>query len=365
MEDVTISERLAALSSIVDETSADLSESRRRHAHLRGGGSGSGNERRSLFGTRAASASSSSTSSFPPSSSLSSSPADVFLAPHEFVADYASASALADLRHDVESRERRTRELVSIVESDVKTARQQHAAAADAAARLDAGMERIVRQLHVLEARQGEIWQAAQQRPTRSEVDTTISAAVLPSRAYAKTRIDALSETVSALLARVEALEANGGVGGTGAADSVGRIGGGSTGPSLEYLEQRLERRMEDFLERKMRLRARKMEADIVATLKDHAAVRAAWGEGGSDGQEGEAAGNGTSQENNASAADEAENAGDRGNNAATDVTTVTVKDLEALQDKFGKEVRLVQNSLVSLRTQLRMLSRDIKELKK
>ena len=49
---------------------------------------------------------------------------------------------------------------------------------------------------------------------------------------------------------------------------------------------------------------------------------------------------------------------------AEAQVKYVTQQDLDKVRETFAKEVRLVQNSLVSLRTQVRALGREVKEMK-
>ena len=140
----------------------------------------------------------------------------------------------------------------------------------------------------------------------------------------------------------------------------------------MSFMEQRLERRMEDFIERKMRLRSRQLELDVVSAVKKsmamHHMMKAQVNEDGQQQQEQQEV---KQDPQDPQPPDENESAvGNETTQQATSLTTVvgksaTAKDLELVQEKFSKEVRLVQNSLVSLRTQLRMLGKDVKLIKK
>ena len=277
----------------------------------------------------------------------------------------SNALSLRNLRRDIDARSQRMAEMMTMIESDVKSFRKQYGEAADNSARIAARVDRMMQTLGVIESRQGDIWQAVQQRPTRGEVDTTISASVMPGEAYTKTRIESLSKTVSEMQASAVAAQGGEDV------PSQSRRGGGA---SLDYLEERLEKRLEDFLERKMRIRSRQLEADVVMALKSNKDLRKAWGvdassprEVGIDGsgkedshrsEEEEDKLHGAGDENEGAAANNGE-----GSAQSANEKYVTKQDLDLVQQKFSKEVRLVQNSLVSLRTQVRALGRDLKEM--
>ena len=348
-------DQLAALRSLVDETSSELSQSR-------------------LLPARQTNAANS--SSFPSSSSTTSSTnATTTLTLRNSI---INEETLTELRRDVEARSQRTRELIKYLESDLKAGKILSENTADTLTRMSSGMERLSDRIRTVEAKQQEILSALQERPMRNEIHSTIQATILPSNSYAKTRLNSLAESVSALEAFVDSHKGAGSEGGLSSEGEGGGGGGGvkgeqNGGASSQYLEERLERRLEDFLERKMRLRSRQIETDVVDAVKkslDKKSERDATstmvseerGEGGASmhncggrcgdsgrdtGQNGENGGNGTRNTF-------------PGNSAAY----VSAKDLEVVQEKFSKEVRLVQNSLVSLRTQLRMLGRDVKAIK-
>ena len=278
-----------------------------------------------------------------------------------------NAIALTDLRRDLDERARRVDELVMLIEGDVRAIKREHGEAMDGTRRVDARLDRLVQTVGVVEARQKEMFEQVQERPTRGEVDTTISASVMPGTTYTKTRLDALHETVSKMHAEMDSRSSRGGLGNAS--------GGSGDRPSLDYIEQRLERRLEDFLERKMRLKARQLEIDVVHALKSNEDVRSAWGlnERGTGGKkEGGEASEGClpSAEQDAIGGADGENTGASAMNSAgsasaeAQVKYVTQQDLDKVRETFAKEVRLVQNSLVSLRTQVRALGREVKEMK-
>ena len=267
------------------------------------------------------------------------------------------------LRSDFEQRNQTTRDLVVHIEHDIKAGKVFTEDTADRLARVTSQFDRLSDRLRIVEARQQEIiWNTLQQRPTRNEVNSTVSATLLPNASYTKTRLNALAESVSALQA---AFDARGGSGGSGHDNGVG------SGTSMSFMEQRLERRMEDFIERKMRLRSRQLELDVVSAVKKsmamHHMMKAQVNEDGQQQQEQQE----VKQDPQDPQPNENESAvGNETTQQATSLTTVvgksaTAKELELVQEKFSKEVRLVQNSLVSLRTQLRMLGKDVKLIKK
>ena len=293
-----------------------------------------------------------------------------------------NAVALSELQRACDLRARHVDELVTLIEADVRAFRREHGDAADGVRGVSARVDRLLQRVGVVGARQDEMFELVQQRPTRGEVDTTIAAAVLPGAAYAKTRIDALSKTVAEVHAVAEAGASGGETGGGIAGAGAGTRGG----PSLDYMEQRLERRLVDFLERKMRLRARQLEVDVVRALRSNEEVRKAWGGvGGSvvgEDSGGEAGENGP---RGASSRDMPPSSGGGGGGGAVvgenggvsamnssggagpappaPVKFATKRDLDEVRETFSKEMRLVQNSLVSLRTQVRALGREVKAL--
>ena len=269
------------------------------------------------------------------------------------------------LRSDFEERNQTTRDLVVHIEHDIKAGKVFTEDTADRLARVTSQFDRLSDRLRIVEARQQEIWNTLQQRPTRNEVNSTVSATLLPNASYTKTRLNALAESVSALQAAFDARGGSGGSGGSGQDNGVG------SGTSMSFMEQRLERRMEDFIERKMRLRSRQLELDVVSAVKKsmamHHMMKAQVNEDGQQQQEQQE----VKQDPQDPQPNENESAvGNETTQQATSLTTVvgksaTAKELELVQEKFSKEVRLVQNSLVSLRTQLRMLGKDVKLIKK
>ena len=180
-----------------------------------------------------------------------------------------NAIALTDLRRDLDERARRVDELVMLIEGDVRAIKREHGEAMDGTRRVDARLDRLVQTVGVVEARQKEMFEQVQERPTRGEVDTTISASVMPGTTYTKTRLDALHETVSKMHAEMDSRSSR---------EDWAMPVAAAARPSLDYIEQRLERRLEDFLERKMRLKAKQLEIDVVHALKSNEDVRSAWG---------------------------------------------------------------------------------------
>ena len=343
-------DQLAALRSLVDETSSELSQSRRPARQ-----------------TNAANF-----SSFPSSSSTTSSTnATTTLTLRNSI---INEETLTELRRDVEARSQRTRELIKYLESDLKAGKILSESTADTLTRMSSGMERLSDRIRTVEAKQQEIWSALQKRPMRNEIHSTIQATILPSNSYAKTRLNSLAESVSALEAFVDSHK---GAGIERGLSSEGDGGGGggvrgeqNGGASSQYLEERLERRLEDFLERKMRLRSRQIETDVVDAVKkslDTKSERDATSTTVSEERgEGGASNSGGSSDSGRDTVQNGENGGNGTRNTfpGNSAAYVTAKNLEVVQEKFSKEVRLVQNSLVSLRTQLRMLGRDVKAIK-
>jgi len=292
-----------------------------------------------------------------------------------------TAATMKELRRDLEARCQQTRELVTFLESDIRAGTILTENTADSLARFSTGLDRVRDRQRTLEARQQELWNALQERPTRSEVNSTISASLLPSAAYSKTRLDSLGAGVSALEAAFDTLTQRQGKTMDDGIDADKDVPSGGRA-SIQYLEQRLERHMEDFVERKMRLRSRQLEIDVVRAVKqsmlqmhqmntegEGTTPSPAGTPGSCDGQDSD----GSKQYNN-SQSQKDENSGVSGNigntskskskSSTSSPTLVTVHALALVQEKFSKEVRLVQNSLVSLRTQLRMLGRDVKAMK-
>ena len=276
------------------------------------------------------------------------------------------------LRSDFEQRNQTTRDLVVHIEHDIKAGKVFTEDTADRLARVTSQFDRLSDRLRIVEARQQEIWNTLQQRPTRNEVNSTVSATLLPNASYTKTRLNALAESVSALQAAFDARGSSDGSGGSGGS---GQDNGVGSGTSMSFMEQRLERRMEDFIERKMRLRSRQLELDVVSAVKKsmamHHMMKAQVNQDGQQQQEQQEVKQDPQDPQDPQPPDENESAvGNETTQQATSLTTVvgksaTAKELELVQEKFSKEVRLVQNSLVSLRTQLRMLGKDVKLIKK
>ena len=280
-------------------------------------------------------------------------------------------NSLLELRRDLEARCQRTRELVTFLEGDIRASKILTENTSDSLARTSSKLQRNNERIRTIEARQQEIWNTIQERPTRSEVHSTITATVLPTTSYSKTRLDALSKSVSALEASFDAQHTSSNNQSNSDSNSSNSNGNGNENASMQYIEQRLERRMEDFIERKMRLRSRQLEMDVVN------AVKKSMIETDHNNKTSEKISTTTTATTEAMATEAAtmedqenENSGGvSGNQDKEDIllkpTLVTSNDLEMVQKKFSKEVRLVQNSLVSLRTQLRMLGRDVKAIKK
>jgi len=268
---------------------------------------------------------------------------------------------IRQLRQDFQKQSQSTSELVSFIESDIKAGKMLSEETADRLARVTSTMESLSERLRTVEAKQSDIWNTLQKRPTRSEVNSTVSATLLPTTSYTKTRLDSLANSLSLLQGEVDHLK-------TFSSNNLNRGDSniGSNGnTSMSYIEQRLERRLEDFVERKMRLRARQLEKDIVEavhnSLNGVANSKKTMTKAPKD-EENKLVENNNHQK---------ENEGDLMGNSTIDgmknaslPPPATAKELEMVKEQFSKEVRLVQNSLISLRTQLRMLGRDIKIIK-
>ena len=110
---------------------------------------------------------------------------------------------------------------------------------------------------------------------------------------------------------------------------------------------------MEDFIERKMRIREVKLEANVV-----HAVKKSLLNRKKQEAHEEQA------HHPNEKEGGTAGNASAESTTTTTTVESATVKDLEAVTEKMNMSLKLVQNSLVSLRTQLRMLGREVKVIK-
>ena len=277
--------------------------------------------------------------------------------PHPHPQHTYNSEAIHELRREFEKRSQTTRDLVSYVDSDIKAGRILTEDTADKVARVTSSLEQLSNRLRTVEARQQELWNTVQQRPTRSEMNSTIAATLLPATSYAKTRLDSLAASVAALEAawdiHAEKLQQGGDTTSTPAHSTTDR----TSTTSLSYLEERLERRMEDFIERKMRIREVKLEANVVHAVKKSLLNRK------------------KQEAHEAQAHHPNENEGGTAGNASAESTTTTttpsppvesatVKDLEAVTEKMNMSLKLVQNSLVSLRTQLRMLGREVKVIK-
>ena len=287
-----------------------------------------------------------------------------------------SGQGMEALRATTAARLSQLKETLTHVEADLHAVKRTVQNVADNQMRLQHEARQLRQSVVAISQQQEDLWSALQKRPTRSELESTLTAVTNPLQAVVGAQISSLAEDLASFQGsttrRLDKFEAQ-----QRAAEAQTESGAGllSRETSLERMERRLEQRLDSLLERRIHVRLRGLEADLLERLAaencrihgeaaktgkvDDAAHTGKDGmaERTSAGLDGSKPLDSSTEASDATSACEERTASNKGSGGRP----VTTSDLEELRAHFGKQVRLVQNSLVSLRTQLRTLGREVR----